>query len=34
MGIPEFLDSGRKNCTVESGRSTLDDEFWTLEGGL
>ena len=27
MGIPEFLDSGRKSWTLDSGRWTLDADF-------
>ena len=35
MGIPEFLDSGRKNWTLESGAGlwTLDPGCWTLDVG-
>ena len=31
MGIPEFLDSGRKCWTLVSGRWTLDSGRWTLD---
>ena len=31
--IPEFLDSGRKSWTLDSGRWTLDAGFWTLNSG-
>ena len=31
MGIPEFLDSGRKSWTLDSGRWTLDAGLWTLD---
>ena len=30
-GIPEFLDSGRKSWTLDSGRRTLDGGRWPLE---
>ena len=33
MGIPEFLDSGRKSWTLDSGRWTLDAGRWTLDSG-
>ena len=33
-GIPEFLDSGRKSWTLDSGRWTLDSRRWTLDAGL
>ena len=33
MGIPEFLDSGRKSWTLDSGRWTLDARLWTLGSG-
>ena len=33
-GIPEFLDSGRKCWTLDSGRWTLDPGIWTLHHGL
>ena len=32
-GIPEFLDSGRKSWTLDSGRWTLDAGLWTLDSG-
>ena len=32
--IPEFLDSGRKGWTLDSGRWTLDAGLWTLDAGL
>ena len=32
-GIPEFLDSGRKSWTLDSGRWTLDAGLWTLGSG-
>ena len=32
--IPEFLDSGRKGWTLDSGRWTLDPGLWTLDYGL
>ena len=32
-GIPEFLDSGHKSWTLDSGCSTLDAGLWTLESG-
>ena len=31
FGVPEFLDSGRKNWTLDSGRWTLDAGLWTLK---
>ena len=31
MGIPEFLDSGRKCWTLVSGRWTLDSGLLTLD---
>ena len=31
--IPEFLDSGRKSWTLDSGRWTLDAGLWTLDSG-
>ena len=34
MGIPEFLDSGRKSWTMDSGLWTLDAGLWTLDAGL
>ena len=34
MGIPEFLDSGRKCWTLVSGRWTLDSGRWTLDSGF
>ena len=34
LGIPEFLDSGCKSWTLDSGRWTLDAGFWTLDSGL
>ena len=33
-GIPEFLDTGRKTWTLDSGRWTLDAGPWTLDSGL
>ena len=33
-GIPEFLDSGRKSWTLDSGLWTLDSGLWTLDAGL
>ena len=33
-GIPEFLDSGRKSRTLDSGRWTLDAGLWTLDSGI
>ena len=33
-GIPEFLDSGRKSWTLDSGRWTLDVGLWTLDARL
>ena len=33
-GIPEFLDSGRKSWTLDSGRWTLDAVLWTVDAGL
>ena len=30
LGIPEFLDSGPKSWTLDSGRWTLDSGRWTL----
>ena len=33
-GILEFLDSGRKSWTLDSGRQTLDAGLWTLDAGL
>ena len=33
MGIPEFLGSGRKSWTLDSGRWALDAELWTLDPG-
>ena len=33
IGIPEFLGSGRKSWTLDSGRSTLDAKLWTLDSG-
>ena len=30
-GTPEFLDSGRKSWTLESGRWTLDAGRWPLD---
>ena len=32
-GIPEFLDSGRKSWTLDTGRWTLDSGRWTLDSG-
>ena len=32
-GMPEFLDSGRKSWTLDSGRWTLDDGLWTMDSG-
>ena len=32
-GIPEFLVSGRKSWTLDSGRWTLDSGHWTLDSG-
>ena len=35
IGIPEFLDSGRKSWTLYSaGRWTLHSALWTLDAGL
>ena len=34
MGIPEFLDSRRKYCTLDPGLATLDSGRWTLDAGL
>ena len=34
LGIPEFLDSGRKSWTLDSGHRTLDSGHWTLGAGL
>ena len=34
VGIPEFLDSGRKSWTLDSGRWTLEAGRWTLDTGL
>ena len=31
MGTPEFLDSGRKSWTLDSGRWTLDTGLWMLD---
>ena len=31
---PEYLDSGRKCWTLDSGRWTLDAGLWTLDSGL
>ena len=31
FGIPEFLDSGRKSWTLDSGRWTLVSGRWTLD---
>ena len=31
LGILEFLDSGRKNWTLDSGLWTLDAGLWTLD---
>ena len=33
MGIPEFLDSGRRSWTLDSGHWTLDSGRWTLDAG-
>ena len=33
-GIPEFLNSGRRSWTLDSGRWTLDAGLWTLDAGL
>ena len=33
LGIPEFLDSGRKSWTLDSGRWTPDTGLWTLDSG-
>ena len=33
MGIPEFLDSGRRSWTLDCGRWTLDTGRWTLDSG-
>ena len=33
-GISEFLDSGRKTWTLDSGCWTLDAGHWTLDSGL
>ena len=33
FSILEFLDSGRKCWTLDSGRWTLDAELWTLDPG-
>ena len=33
MGIPEFLDSGRRSWTLDSGRWTLDAGPWLLDSG-
>ena len=33
-GIPEFLGSGRKSWTLDSGRWTLDSGRWTLDAGF
>ena len=32
-GIPEFLDSGHKSWTLDSGRWTLDARLWMLDSG-
>ena len=32
-GIPEFLDSGRKSWTLDSGHRTLDAGLWMLDFG-
>ena len=32
-GIPEFLDSGCKSWTLDSGRWTLDAGLWMLDSG-
>ena len=34
FGIPEFLDSGRKSWTLDSGLWTLDAGLWTLDAEL
>ena len=34
IGIPEFLDSGRKSWTLYSERWTLHSALWMLEAGL
>ena len=33
MGIPEFLDSGRKSWALHSGRWTLNSRRWFLDSG-
>ena len=33
IGIPEFLDSGRKSWTLYSGRWTLHSALCTLDAG-
>ena len=33
IGIPEFLDSGRKCWTLDAGHWTLDSGRWTLHSG-
>ena len=33
LGIPEFVDSGRKSWTLETGRWNLDSGHWTLDCG-
>ena len=34
IGIPEFLGSGRKSWTLDSGPWALDPGLWTLDPGL
>ena len=34
LGIPEFLDCGRKCLTLDSGLRTVDYGCWTLDAGL
>ena len=33
VGIPEFLGSGRKSWTLDSGRWALNAGIWTLDSG-
>ena len=33
FGIPEFLDTGRKSWTLNSGCWTLDAGLWMLDAG-
>ena len=33
LGIPEFLGSGRRSWTLDTGRWSLDARLWTLDAG-